>query len=125
MSITKYTTPFREFLLKDAQGFYHVRLGMKKIFMAKVSLNYTPDFDNDFFGGAQELAFDWYSVRVKDDKDSEPRQITTDELSIPWVKRELKRAINEQRSKERNARNSQTSRYSANQRTAYHNAQSN
>lgn len=125
MSITKYTTPFREFLLKDTQGFYHVRLGMKKIFMAKVSLNYTPDFDNDFFDGAQELAFDWYSVRVKDDKDSEPRQITTDELSIPWVKRELKRAINEQRSKERNARNSQTSRYSANQRTAYHNAQSN
>lgn len=124
MNISRFTTPFREYLLKDEQGFYHVRLG-SKIFMAKVSLNYTPDFDNDFFGGAQELAFDWYSVRVKDSKDAEPRQITTDELSIPWVKRELKRAVNEQRSKERNARNSQTSRYSANKRTAYHNARSN
>lgn len=124
MNITKFTTPFREYLLKDDQGFYHVRLG-SKIFMAKVSLNYTPEFDKDFFGGAQAPKFEWYSVLVKDSKDAEPRQITTDELSIPWVKRELKRAINEQRSKERNARNSQTPRYSANQRTAYHNARSN
>ncbi|WP_312048777.1 hypothetical protein [Acinetobacter courvalinii] len=124
MNITKFTTPFREFLLKDDQGFYHVRLG-SKIFMAKVSLNYTPEFDKDFSGGAQAPKFEWYSVLVKDSTDAEPRQITTDELSIPWVKRELKRAVNEQRSKERNARNSQTSRYSANQRTAYHNARSN
>lgn len=124
MSITKFTTPFSQYLCKDKDGFYNVRLG-PKIYLAKLSLNYTPDFDKEFFGGPQDQKFDWYSIRVRDSQDGELRQITTDDLSKTWFKREFKKAVNKQRAIERNARNSQGSRYSANQRTAYHNAQSN
>ncbi len=121
MEKKRFTTPFREFLFKDQAGFYHVRLGPKKIFLAKLSLDFTPDFDKTFFGGNTAQKFDWYSVQAKDTAESEPRQITTDELSLSWFKREFRAGVNYQRTKERNARNNQLSRYSANQRTAYHN----
>ncbi|PKF31954.1 hypothetical protein [Acinetobacter proteolyticus] len=122
--ITKFTTPFSQYLCKDKDGFYNVRLG-PKIYLAKLSLNYTPDFDKEFFGGAQDQKFDWYSIRVRDSQDGELRQITTDDLSKTWFKGALKKVINYQRAIERTARNSQGSRYSANQRTSYNNAQSN
>lgn len=120
MKKKRYTTPFREFLLKDEQGFYHVRLG-PKIYMAKVPLTYIPDFDKEFFGGAQAPKFNWNSILVKDTAESELRPITTNELSETWFKREFRAGVNYRRAKERDARNSQLSRYSANQRLAYHN----
>ncbi|WP_038342128.1 hypothetical protein [Acinetobacter sp. A47] len=101
-------------------GSYLVRLG-SKIYSAKLSLNFTPDFDNDFAGGAQELPFNWYSVRVQDNPHSDFRPVTTEELSRDWFKPAFKRIVNYQRTLERSARNSQISRYSANQRIAYKN----
>ncbi|ENW92789.1 hypothetical protein [Acinetobacter dispersus] len=101
-------------------GSYLVRFS-NKIYLAKLSLNFTPDFDKVFSGGAQELPFNWYSVRVQDNPHSDFRPITTDELSRDWFKPAFKRIVNYQRALERSARNSQTSRYSKNQRIAYKN----
>lgn len=51
MQKKKYTTPFAEFLLKDKNGYYNVRLG-PKIYLVKLSLDFTPDFDKELpFGG--------------------------------------------------------------------------
>lgn len=115
-----FTTPFRQYLFKDREGFYHVRLG-PKIYMAKLTLDFTPDFDKEHFGGKTAQKFNWYNVLVKDTKESEPRQITTDELSQAWFKRELKAAVNYQRTIERKA-SRQTPRYSPEQRIAYKNS---
>jgi len=118
-----YTTPFAQYMGKDINGFYHVRLG-PKIYLLKVSLNYTPEFDTEFFGGIQAAPFDWHSVLVKDTSDSEPRPITPDELAIKWLKGNLKKIINYQRAIKRNA-NSQTMRYSKELCIDFRNAQYN
>ncbi len=101
-------------------GAYLVRLG-NKIFSAKLTLNFTPDFDKVFEGGAQEFPFNWNSVLVQDTPQSDFRPITSEELDKDWFKPAFKRVVNYQRSKERDVRNSQTSRYSKNQRIAYKN----
>lgn len=99
---------------------YRVRLG-NKVFSAKLTLNFTPDFDSEFEGGAREFPFNWNSVLVQDNPQSDFRSITAEELAKDWFKPAFKRVVNYQRSKERDARNSQTSRYSKNQRIAYKN----
>lgn len=120
MQSKKHTTPFEAYLGKDKDGLYGVRLG-PKIYLVNISLDFTPGFDKEFFGGNIAPEFNWESILVKDNPGSEARPISDLELSVYWFKGALKKAINYQRTKERNARNSQTSRYSANQRTAYHN----
>lgn len=115
-----FTTPFRQFLIKDQEGFYHVRLG-PKIYMAKLTLDFTPDFDKEFTGGKRAQPFNWYNVLVKDSQDSEPRPITTDELSQKWFKPEFKGGVNYHRAIEQKNR-TQPQRYSAEQRIAYKNS---
>lgn len=120
MKDIKHNLPFGQFLYRDIDGYYHVRLG-QKVYLVKISLNYTPNFDKAFFGGVQALDFEWSSILVKDKIDSLPRLITNEELEKKWLKRELKKIINYQRVKERSARSSQIQRYSANQRISYRN----
>ncbi|MCY6411228.1 hypothetical protein QTA56_03620 [Acinetobacter sp. VNH17] len=123
MQKKRYTTPFAQFICKDVNGYYNVRLG-PKIYLAKVSLNYTPEFDAEFFGGAQAAAFDWHSILVKETPDSQPRPINEDELAMYWFKGNIRKIVNYQRAIERRAK-SQTPRYSKEQRIAYRNAQYN
>ncbi len=123
MQKKRYTTPFAEFICKDVNGYYNVRLG-PKIYLVNVSLNYTPDFDTEFFGGIQAAAFDWHSILVKETPDSEPRPINEEELSVYWLKGNIKKLVNYQRAIQRSAK-SQTPRYSKEQRIDYRNAQYN
>jgi len=123
MQKKRYTTPFAQFICKDVKGYYNVRLG-PKIYLVKVSLNYTPDFDTEFFGGIQAATFDWHSILVKETPDSEPRPINEEELSTYWLKGNIKKIVNYQRAIERSAK-SQTPRYSKEQRIDYRNAQYN
>ncbi|ENX41574.1 hypothetical protein [Acinetobacter sp. NIPH 2100] len=118
-----YTTPFAQFICKDVNGYYNVRLG-PKIYLVKVSLNYTPDFDGEFFGGAQAPRFQWHSILVKESLENEARPITDEELSVYWLKGNIKKIVNYQRAIERRAK-SQTPRYSKEQRINYRNAQYN
>ncbi|MCH7389529.1 hypothetical protein [Acinetobacter dispersus] len=120
MQKKRYTTPFAQFICKDVNGYYNVRLG-PKIYLVKVSLNYTPEFDGEFFGGAQAPRFEWHSILVKESLESEARQITDEELSVYWLKGNIKKIVNYQRAIERRAR-SQTPRYSKEQRIDYRNA---
>ncbi|WP_343619676.1 hypothetical protein [Acinetobacter proteolyticus] len=123
MQKKRYTTPFAQFICKDVNGYYNVRLG-PKIYLVKVSLNYTPDFDSEFFGGAQAACFEWHSILVKESLDSQARPITDEELSVYWLKGNIKKIVNYQRAIERRAK-SQTPRYSKEQRIDYRNAQFN
>ncbi len=123
MQKRNYTTPFTQYMGKDANGFYHVRLG-PKIYLVKLSLNYTPDFDTEFFGGLQAAPFNWHSILVKETPYAEPRPVTQDELDQKWLKGHIKRIVNYQRAIKRNA-NSQTTRYSKEQCIDYRNAQYN
>ncbi|EKU51484.1 hypothetical protein ACINWC323_1787 [Acinetobacter sp. WC-323] len=123
MQKKRYTTPFAEFICKDVNGYYNVRLG-PKIYLVNVSLNYTPDFDTEFFGGIQAAAFDWHSILVKETPDSELRPINEEELSVYWLKGNIKKLVNYQRAIQRSAK-SQTPRYSKEQRIEYRNAQYN
>ncbi|EKU51460.1 hypothetical protein ACINWC323_1820 [Acinetobacter sp. WC-323] len=123
MQKQRYTTPFAQYTGKDVNGFYNVRLG-PKIYLLKVSLNYTPEFDTEFFGGIQAAPFDWNTVLVKDTIDSQPRPIHSNELAMKWLKSNLKRIINYHRAIKRNA-DSQTMRYSKEQRIDFRNAQYN
>lgn len=104
-------------------GYYNVRLG-PKIYLVKVSLNYTPDFDGEFFGGTQAPRFEWHSILVKESLESQARPITDEELAVYWLKGNIKKIVNYQRAIERRAK-SQTSRYSKEQRIDYRNAQYN
>lgn len=124
MEKKRFTTPFETYLGKDHDGFYNVRLG-PKIYIVNISLDFTPDFDGEFFGGNQAQKFRWDLILVKDNASSKPRPISDQELSLYWFKGALKKVINYQRAIERKGRNSQLPRYSKNQRTAYHNARSN
>ncbi|EPH31108.1 hypothetical protein [Acinetobacter gyllenbergii] len=123
MQKKRYTTPFAQFICKDVNGYYNVRLG-PKIYLVNVSLNYTPDFDGEFFGGAQAARFEWHSILVKESVESEVRPITDEELAVYWLKGNIKKIVNYQRAIERIAR-SQTPRYSKEQRIDYRNAQYN
>lgn len=123
MQKKRYTTPFAQFICKDVNGYYNVRLG-PKIYLVKVSLNYTPDFDSEFFGGAQAPGFEWHSILVKESIESQVRPITDEELSVYWLKGNIKKIVNYQRAIERRAK-SQTPRYSKEQRIDYRNAQYN
>nr|ESK56794.1 hypothetical protein F987_00285 [Acinetobacter gyllenbergii NIPH 230] len=123
MQKKRYTTPFAQFICKDVNGYYNVRLG-PKIYLVKVSLNYTPDFDGEFFGGAQAPRFEWHSILVKESLESQARPITEEELAVYWLKGNIKKIVNYQRAIERRAK-SQTPRYSKQQRIDYHNAQYN
>ncbi|MBK0062184.1 MULTISPECIES: hypothetical protein [unclassified Acinetobacter] len=118
-----YTTPFEEYMGKDSNGYYTLRLG-PKIYMVRVSENYTPNFDNEFFGGRSERAFDWHTILVKDKTDSEPRSITEDELTVKWLKPSIKKVVNYQRAIKRRVA-TQSPRYSKEQCIAYRNKQYN
>ncbi|WP_353166065.1 hypothetical protein [Acinetobacter sp.] len=123
MENKRYNTPFAQFLYKDSNGFYNVRLG-PKIYMVKISLDYTPDFDSTFFGGAQANDFNWHSILVKEKSNSEPRPINDEELEKSWFKSNVKKLVNYQRAIQRNA-NTQSTRYSKEQRINYRNSQFN
>ena len=123
MEKKRYNTPFAQFICKDVKGYYNLRLG-PKIYLVKVSLNYTPDFDTEFFGGAKANPFNWHSILVKETPDSMPRPITEDELAVSWLKSNVKKLVNYQRAIKRSA-NTQTPRYSKEQRINYRNSQYN
>ncbi|MEE9901765.1 MAG: hypothetical protein PBU42_03815 [Acinetobacter haemolyticus] len=120
MNRKNYSTPFSQYISKDSHNFYYVRIG-SKIYSAQITLDYTPNFDSDFFGGKQAPAFDWEKIMVRSTMQETPRKITKEELEKSWFKQEFKRIINYQRAKERNAHSRQISRYSSNQRINYKN----
>lgn len=123
MNKKRFTTPFQQYLYQDTNGYFNVRLG-PKIYLVKVSLDYTPNFDNEFLGGKEAPAFNWNSILVKDTPESQPRPITQDELTLYWFKPNIKKVVNYQRAIKRRAR-SQSPRYSKEQRIAYRNNQYN
>ena len=103
---TQYTTPFREFITRDDQGRYHVRLGPQTF-----STNYK-----------------FTDIRIESENGGTPAD--PDLLkSKPWILRNLKQEVDKQRTNEREAMYAkdcfQRTPYSANQRTAYNNAKSN
>lgn len=103
---TQYTTPFREFITRDDQGRYHVRLGPQTF---STNLKFT-------------------DIRLETEKGGTP---VDPELlkSKPWILRNLKQEVGSQRKKEREAMYAkdcfQCTPYSANQRMAYNNTKSN
>jgi len=103
---TQYTTPFREFITRDDQGRYHVRLGPQTF-----STNY-------------KLT----DIRLESENGGTP--VDPEYLNAkPWIARNLQQEVNEQRRKERKAMYAkdcfQRTPYSKNQRIAYHNSNSN
>ncbi|WP_277559394.1 hypothetical protein [Acinetobacter beijerinckii] len=103
---TQYITPFREFITRDDQGRYHVRLGPQTF-----STNYTfKDIRLETENGGTSV---------------DPELLK----SKPWILRNLKQEVNEQRNKERKAMYAkdcfQRTPYSANQRMAYNNTKFN
>ncbi|NCU24192.1 hypothetical protein DZC41_12140 [Acinetobacter haemolyticus] len=120
MNRKTYATPFSQYIFKDSNSFYYVRIG-PKIYSAQLKLDYTPNFDSEFFGGKQAPAFDWEKIMVRNSMEEIPRKITKAELEKSWFKPEFKKVINYQRAIERNIRNSQISHYSSNQRINYKN----
>ncbi|AWW07713.1 MAG: hypothetical protein [Podoviridae sp. ctbh1] len=103
---TQYTTPFRKFITRDDSGRYHVRLGPQTF-----STNYT-----------------FKDIRLETENGGTP---VDPELlkSKPWILRNLKQEVNEQRNKERKEMYAkdcfQRTPYSANQRMSYNNTKSN
>lgn len=103
---TQYTTPYREFITRDDQGRYHVRLG-PQTFSTNYKLN---------------------DIRIETESGGTP--VDPEYLTArPWILRNLKQEVDKQRKKERTEMFSkecfQRTPYSANQRIAYHNAKSN
>ena len=103
---TQYTTPYREFITRDDSGRYHVRLGPQTF-----STNY-------------KLT----DIRLESEKGGTP--VDPEYLKArPWIVRNLKEIVTKQRKKERAEMFSkdcfQRTPYSANQRIAYHNSNSN
>lgn len=103
---TQYTTPFREFITRDDQGRYHVRLGPQTF-----STNYK-----------------FTDIRIESENGGTPAD---PELlkSKPWILRNLKQEVDKQRTNERKAMYAkdcfQRTPYSANQRMSYNNTKSN
>lgn len=103
---TQYTTPFREFITRDDQGRYHVRLGPQTF-----STNYKlTDIRLESENGGTPVDPEYLTAR-------------------PWILRNLKQEVDKQRKEERKAMYAkdcfQRTPYSANQRIAYYNAKSN
>lgn len=102
----KFTTPFREFITRDDNGRYHVRLG-PQTFSTNLKLD---------------------DIRIESENGSTP---VTEELlkQRPWILRNLEQEVKEQRKKEREALFSKDcfkrTPYSANQKIAYKNARYN
>ncbi|MGY3822823.1 hypothetical protein [Acinetobacter haemolyticus] len=106
MEKKRFTTPFREFITRDENGRYHVRLG-PQIF--STNLKFT-------------------DIRIENENGGTP--VDPDLLkSKPWILKNLQQEVNFQRKKERAEMFSkdcfQRTPYSANQRMAYNNAKSN
>jgi len=106
MEKKRFTTPFREFITRDDNGRYHVRLGPQTF-----STNYT-----------------FSDIRIKLENGSTP--VDPEYLTArPWILRNLQQEVSAQRKKEREAMYSkdcfQRTPYSANQRMAYNNTKSN
>ena len=103
---TQYTTPYREFITRDDQGRYHVRLG-PQIFSTNYKLT---DIRLETENGGIPVGPEYLKAR-------------------PWIARNLQQEVNEQRKKERKVMYAkdcfQRTPYSKNQRIAYHNAKSN
>ncbi|MGR0306536.1 hypothetical protein [Acinetobacter beijerinckii] len=106
MEKKRFTTPFREFITRDDNGRYHVRLGPQTF-----STNYT-----------------FSDIRIESENGGTP--VDPEYLTArPWILRNLKQEVKEQRKKEREQMFSnecfQRTPYSANQRMAYNNTKSN
>lgn len=106
MTTKRYTTPFREFIARDDNGRYHVRLGPQTF-----STNYT-----------------FTDIRIEKESGGEP--VSADLLEAkPWILKNLQQEVTFQRKKEKAAIFSQDCfqrpRFSANQRIAYKNARHN
>ena len=106
MEKKRFTTPFREFITRDDAGRYHVRLGPQTF-----STNYKcTDIRSESENGGTP---------------ADPELLK----SKPWILRNLKEIVTKQRKKERAQMFSkecfQRTPYSANQRIAYHNSNSN
>lgn len=106
MSTKTFTTPFREFITRDDQGRYHVRLGPQTF-----STNHA-----------------FTDIRIE--KHSGSEVVSSDLLdSKPWILKNLQQEVNFQRKKEKAMMFSQECfqrpRYSANERIAYKNARHN
>lgn len=106
MNKKRFTTPFREFITRDDQGRYHVRLG------------------------TQTFSTNWKftDIRIEDENGGTP--VDPDLLkSKPWILRNLQQEVNFRRKKERAEMFSkecfQRTPYSKNQRIAYNNTKSN
>ncbi len=103
---TQYTTPFHEFITRDDQGRYHVRLGPQTF-----STNYKlTDIRLETENGGTPVDPEYLTAR-------------------PWILRNLQQEVDKQRKEERKAMYAkdcfQRTPYSKNQRIAYHNAKSN
>ncbi|MZY06134.1 hypothetical protein GUK58_08730 [Acinetobacter pittii] len=106
MNKKRYTTPFREFITRDENGRYHVRLG-PQVFSTNIKLT---------------------DIRIESENGSNP--VSEALLKIrPWILRNLEKEVKEQRKKEREALFSKDcfkrTPYSANQKIAYKNARNN
>ena len=103
---TQYTTPFREFIARDDQGRYHVRLGPQTF-----STNYK-----------------FTDIRIESENGGTPADPGLLK-SKPWILRNLKQEVDKQRTNERKAMYAkdcfQRTPYSANQRMSYNNTKSN
>lgn len=106
MNKKRFTTPFREFITRDDQGRYHVRLG------------------------PQTFSTNWKftDIRIESEKGStsvDPNRLKAE----PWILRNLQQEVNFRRKKERSEMFSkecfQRTPYSKNQRIAHNNAKSN
>ncbi|WP_336937813.1 hypothetical protein [Acinetobacter modestus] len=102
----QYTTPYREFITRDDQGRYHVRLGPQTF-----STNYKlTDIRLESENGGTPVDPEYLTAR-------------------PWILRNLKQEVDKQRKEERKAMYAkdcfQRTPYSKNQRIAYHNLNSN
>ena len=103
---TQDTTPFREFITRDDQGRYHVRLGPQTF-----STNYK-----------------FTDIRLETENGGTP--VDPGYLkNKPYILRNLQQEVNKQRKAERKAMYAkdcfQRTPYSKNQRIAYHNSNSN
>jgi len=100
-------TPFREFLKKDTEGFFHVRLGLKT-YLVKTTKRI-------------DQFFNWNAVLVIDSKTKEFRPIAEYELSKWWVKPNLKAMVNYQIAIKENTRDSIKSKDTKDRRRAFRN----
>ena len=106
MKKKRFTTPFREFITRDDNGRYHVRLGPQTF-----STNYT-----------------FKDIRLETENGGTP--VDPEYLKAkPYILRNLQQEVNDQRKKERKEMYAkdcfQRTPYSANQRMAYNNTKSN